>query len=296
VTGAGGRARLGRAKRCLGRELGRVGEWLDPAPSADSAEAPVACRFPLGHYYSPLPDSRELAVDPAHARVWPPRPRPTPGIDWNDEQQLRLATEVFAAQQRMDFVRDATVGGMDYWMTNDQYPPLDAWVLEGMLRHLQPARMIEIGSGYSSLVSARVNRELLDGSMTFTCIEPYPRDFLLRGVPGISGLRVEQVQDTPLSVFEELQEGDVLFVDTAHTVKTGGDVAWIFGEILPSRRAHPRRVPAGRLPRGMGARGLGMERDLPDPGVPRLQFGLRDPVRRPVDAVQPPRADRSGLP
>ena len=27
--------------------------------------------------------------------------------------------------------------------------------------------------------------------------------------------------------------GDVLFVDTAHTVKTGGDVVWIFQEIIP---------------------------------------------------------------
>ncbi len=206
-----------------------------PEPGAP-AEPEVACRFPLGHYYSPLPDSRELARQPRRSQVWPPAPRPTPGIDWNPDGQRRLAREVFARQERLQLAESETADASEYWAENDQYPPLDAWVLEGLLRHLRPARMIEIGSGYSSLVTARVNRELLGGAMDFTCIEPYPREFLTAGVPGISGLRVEAVQDTPPAVFAELGPGDVLFVDTAHTVKTGGDVAWIFGEIVPRLR------------------------------------------------------------
>jgi predicted O-methyltransferase YrrM len=193
----------------------------------------VACRFPLGHYYSPLPDSRELAREPRQWQVWPEKPRPTPGIGWNPETQRRLAGEVFARQDRLQLAHAETVDPTEYWAENDQYPPLDAWVLEGFLRYLRPARMIEVGSGFSSLITARVNRELLAGSMSFTCIEPNPRGFLADGVPGINNLRVEAVQDTPLSVFEQLEAGDVLFVDTAHTVKTGGDVAWIYGEIIP---------------------------------------------------------------
>ena len=205
-----------------------------------SSESPeqnrVACRFPLGHYYSPLPDSRELAQEPARSQVWPERPRPTPGICWNEDEQRRLAIEVFAAQERLAFAAEETPDPAEYWSSNDQYPALDAWVLEGFLRYLRPRRMVEIGSGFSSLVIARVNREFLDGSMRFTCIEPYPRAFLETGVPGISELRVEQVQHSPIELFEELGEGDVVFVDTSHTVKTGGDVAWIYGEILPRLR------------------------------------------------------------
>ena len=196
----------------------------------------MACRFPLGHYYSPLPDSRELAREPRRSQVWPPAARATPGIDWNPDEQRRLAQQVFAHQERLQLARTETADPSEYWAENDQYPALDAWVLEGFLRHLRPARMIEIGSGYSSLVTARVNRELLGDAMDFTCIEPYPREFLTAGVPGISGLRVEAVQDTPPAVFDQLGSGDVLFVDTAHTVKTGGDVAWIFGEIVPRLR------------------------------------------------------------
>jgi predicted O-methyltransferase YrrM len=216
----------------------RLRARLAPEPPQPAAppEPEVACRFPLGHYYSPLPDSRELAAEPRRSQVWPERPRATPGIDWRAEEQRRLALEVFAEQERLQLAHSETADPTEYWAMNDQYPALDAWVLEGFLRHLRPARMIEIGSGFSSLVTARVNRELLGGSMRFTCIEPYPRDFLSTGVPGVSDLRVEAVQDTPLEVFEQLDAGDVLFVDTAHTVKTGGDVPWIFGEIVPRLR------------------------------------------------------------
>ena len=51
----------------------------------------------------------------------------------------------------------------EYFTANDQYPALDAWLLEAMLTHLRPRRMIEVGSGFSSLVTARVNRERFAG-------------------------------------------------------------------------------------------------------------------------------------
>jgi len=106
-----------------------------------------------------------------------------------------------------------------------------------VLRYLKPREMIEVGSGFSSLVTVRVNRECFNGSMQFTCIEPYPRGFLLAGVTGITDLIVEKVEDVPLSRFETLDAGDVLFIDTSHTVRTGGDVVWLFGQVLPRLRS-----------------------------------------------------------
>ena len=41
-------------------------------------------------------------------------------------------------------------------------------------------------------------------------------------------------QDVPLDVIAELGEGDVLFVDSTHVVRTGGDVNRIFFELLPA--------------------------------------------------------------
>lgn len=189
--------------------------------------------FPPGHYHSPIPDTQMLASEPARSRVWPPHPRPTPGIDWRGQAQLELCSNVFARQEPMEFTTQDAAGPHDFYFGKGPFAPLDAWVLQALLRHLNPALAVEVGAGFSSLVTARTNREYLDQGMRFTCIDPYPRDFLVGGVPGITELRVEEVQETPLALFEELSERDVLFIDSSHAVKTGGDVPWIFNEILP---------------------------------------------------------------
>jgi SAM-dependent methyltransferase len=188
-------------------------------------------RFPVGHYYSPMYDAREIGR--RRETIWPSHPRATPDIDWREQAQQQLCESVFAKQHPLALRREPSEDPTEYWADNDQYPALDAWVLAAMLRHLRPQRMVEIGSGFSSLITARVNREELARQLDFTCIEPYPRDFLQAGVDGITTLRVEQIQDTPPEVFDQLAANDILFVDTSHTVKTGGDVPWIFHEVIP---------------------------------------------------------------
>jgi SAM-dependent methyltransferase len=196
----------------------------------------VRVRFPPGHFYSPLVDTRHLGADPERSRVWPESAPETPGVDWRDAEQVAFCRDVLAAQERLDLAPEPTGDPTTFFASNDQFPALDAWLLEGILRNLRPARMIEVGSGFSTLVSARVNREHLDQRLELTCIEPYPRDFVRAGIPGVSGLRVERLEETPLEVFTELEAGDVAFFDTSHVVKTGSDVVHIFGEILPRLR------------------------------------------------------------
>ncbi|MGB2875106.1 MAG: class I SAM-dependent methyltransferase, partial [Gaiellaceae bacterium] len=209
---------------------------LWPSPEEAAASPFVFVRFPPGHYYSPLPDTRGLGAEPLHSEVWPAKPRETPGIDWRDEEQVALCRDVFRGQTRLEHADGPTGDPTDYHIANDQYSGFDAWVLEAFLRHLSPVRMIEVGSGYSTLISARVNRELLGGAMELTCIEPHPRQFLVDGVPGVSALRIEKVQETPLVLFERLGENDVLFIDTSHVAKTGSDVVWLYQEVVPRLR------------------------------------------------------------
>ena len=210
-------------------------ERLPLSPSAEEAAAApfVHVRFPPGHYYSPLPDTRELGAEPRHSQVWPAIPGETPGIEWRDEEQVALCRDAFGSQQRLDFPDAPTGNASEYFTQNDQFAPFDAWVLEAFLRQLRPRQLVEVGSGFSTLVSARVNRELLGGATQITCIEPYPRPFLVNGVPGVAELRIERVQDTPLAVFEGLRRDDVLFIDTSHVAKTGSDVVWLYQEVLP---------------------------------------------------------------
>jgi Methyltransferase domain len=206
------------------------------APAADPAAAEVAHVWPLGHFYSPVPDTRELASEAGRRRVWPATPRETPGIDWRERAQLALLGEL-AAQGTLPFPASATGDPTEYHAGNPNFSKLDAWALQGMLRHLQPARVIEVGCGWSSLVTARVNREQLGGAVEVICVEPYPPNFLAGGgVDGISRLIEAPVQDVPVAEFERLGAGDVLFIDTSHVAKTGGDVQFLYHEVVPRLR------------------------------------------------------------
>jgi hypothetical protein len=200
--------------------------------SADHSEEQTLLCWPLGHFYSPVPDNRVLAQEPARSRVWPPIPRATPGIDWRGDEQVALLREL-GLQPGPEFPDAPTGDPHQYHAANGLFSRLDAWMLQAVLRQFRPSRMIEVGCGWSSLVTAQVNREHLDGSLDFTCVEPYPPAFLGGGVDGISRLVASRVEDLPLDPFLELSERDVLFIDSSHTVKTGGDVVFLFEEVIP---------------------------------------------------------------
>jgi hypothetical protein len=209
-----------------------------PSPadiSEDASSDGVQHCWPLGHHYSPVPDTRELAREPTRSRVWPAAVPETPGVDWRDDEQVRLVREL-GRQPRLTFADGPTGDPTEYHTGNEFFGALDAWALQAMLRHFRPARMIEVGSGWSTLVSARVNREHLGGGMQLTAIEPYPAEFLSGGVDGLGELIPAPVQDIPVERFLELAEGDVLFIDTAHVIKTGGDVQYLYHEVLPRLR------------------------------------------------------------
>jgi hypothetical protein len=103
-----------------------------------------------------------------------------------------------------------------------------------MLRHSRPKRVVELGSGYSTLVTQLAQRRSRDDRDSFEhrIFEPYP------WLPGVehedSSVIVAGAVEVPLEEFTRLERGDVLFVDTTHTVKVGGEVIRIVNEILPT--------------------------------------------------------------
>jgi hypothetical protein len=110
----------------------------------------------------------------------------------------------------------------------------DSAVLYAMLRHLKPKRYIEIGCGYSSVCSAAAlaRNEREGRACRSLLIEPYPPPFLSELAPPAEFLN-KKVQEVPLERFVELQEGDVLFIDTSHVIKTQNDVEHELLRILP---------------------------------------------------------------
>lgn len=194
----------------------------------------IACQpsmFAPGHFYSPIPDLREIKS--REAAIWAPT-KEMPSIDWSESGQLAFLQDVFPQYVGdIHFPMQRSPGDTAYFYRNNQFPMLDAEVLCCFLRHFQPARMIEIGSGFSSLVTAHVNRHHLKNQLRFTCVEPYPKQYLCDGVDGISELLIQKVQDIPLDYFDALKAGDVLFIDSSHVCKVGSDVNYLFFEIIP---------------------------------------------------------------
>lgn len=223
-------------------QMRRLGtrEIEGPLPSQAQATSwqELSSRYRLfsepGHFYSPVTGPAEL--EDLSDKLWPELPPQSPGIDYNDALHHALLSEHLPPfledfDYPVEGSRDSEL--TTYYRNNDQFGVLDAKALFSLLRHWQPRRMIEVGSGYSTLIALDVNRRFLGNRMEFTSIEPYPRAFLVNGNVGLKMLRTEKVQFTPLAVFEELQSGDALFIDSSHVLKTGSDLTYLLTEVLP---------------------------------------------------------------
>ena len=179
------------------------------------------------HFYQPIPDTQSLPET-----LWT-QPSELVGIDMNEAMQLDLLRRHFQ-KFRDEYARFATEPGVEenrFYLGNQLFDGVDALVAYCTVRHFQPQLIIEVGSGFSSLVLGDAVAKNTDSSLI--CIEPYPREFLREGFAGLRSLIEKKVQDIDLEFFSQLQAGDVLFIDSSHTVRIGGDVNYLFLEVLP---------------------------------------------------------------
>jgi hypothetical protein len=194
--------------------------------------APLA--YPPGHFYSPICDPARLRHryhDPWTTRT----PRELPGIDLARQAQ-RALWESWAP-----FFPDARSFATNqpsrrYRLPARNYDVGDAIIYCCMLRYLQPARLIEVGSGSSSAVALDTFDQFLPVRPRCTFIEPYPaflQSLLTQHDKDTVEIIATDVQNVPPPQFEDLQRNDVLFIDSTHIVKTGSDVVYELFEILP---------------------------------------------------------------
>lgn len=193
-------------------------------------------RWPPGHYYSPLPDFDALRARPESPPEAPPRE--LPGLRLNEDVQLRLLEEFAGLYADMPFKEEKTPG-LRYHFDNIWFRHTDAVVLYCMIRHLRPRRIIEIGSGFSSLVMLDTNEVHFENSISCTCIDPDMGRLVPALKPGdMDRVTVvdRQVQKVDLGIFDDLDGRDILFIDSSHVTKTRSDVNRIVFEVLPRLR------------------------------------------------------------
>lgn len=178
---------------------------------------------PAGHFYSPLTSraDRERAVAWSLDR----NGASLPGVEYSEEDGLSLGHDM--ARLWPDMVRDGR------YRCDEMYGLADAAIYYALLRMSKPARLIEIGSGYSTAV-ALDTIEAFGLSTSVTCIEPNATRLrsLLKPEDRVSIIELP-VQEIPLARFAELEPGDFLFIDSTHVAKPGSDVVYDFLRILP---------------------------------------------------------------
>ncbi|HEY4258465.1 MAG TPA: class I SAM-dependent methyltransferase [Candidatus Udaeobacter sp.] len=179
------------------------------------------------HFYQPIPDTRSLPET-----LWD-HPGKLVGIDMNETIQLDLLRNHFPKfRHEYDHFRVGPTGEPGhFYFNNGLFDGTDALVAYCMIRHFQPRLIVEVGSGFSSLVAAEAIAKNKDSALI--CIEPFPLDFLRQGFRGLQSLIEKKVEDLGLEFFSQLDSGDILFIDSSHTVKIGGDVNYLFLEVLP---------------------------------------------------------------
>ena len=181
--------------------------------------------------YSPIP-----AVPPAEDPIWSARAS-LHDIVLDLDRQLELL-ERDLRPYAAEFTRELRERDrFELW--NGQYVAGDAEALYALLRHLRPGRVLELGSGFSTLITAAAcARNAREGDPAeLLAVDPDPRIDLAKAIE--SGARLERrpCQELGLEPFLELDAGDVLFIDTSHVVKLGGEVNWLLLEVLPRLRA-----------------------------------------------------------
>ena len=184
--------------------------------------------YPTSDFYSPLPVISDLQKNMSR---WC-RPSELVGIEYDIEAMkflIKRLEEQYADEfKSLEKYRQYRTTGFGPGFTE-----LDALLLYYMIRDIKPQNYIEVGSGLSTkycALAAEKNAKI-GKPLNITCVEPYPYQ-MLKDIPHIR-IIAKEVQDVELSVFEKLDVGDILFIDSTHIVKIDSDVSFLFLEVIP---------------------------------------------------------------
>jgi hypothetical protein len=207
------------------RKIRMVG--VERLPSCKSALLRMGV-FPIrNHYYEPQFDLRSMQRPSTQER-------PLPGIDWNVDEQLALLESLSFADELADTPLEKP-DTLRFYLNNREFESGDAEFWYQIVRLRKPRRIFEVGSGNSTLMAIEAIRRNQEEDFAYTCkhicIEPYERPWLEDTTASVVRKKVE---DVDVALFSELEENDVLFIDSSHVIRPEGDVLFEYLELLPT--------------------------------------------------------------
>lgn len=188
-------------------------------------EMNYAQAHPFNHYESPFASIRELYTNERMVSK-----DDLMGIDLNINEQITVLKRIIQDKDSFESNRGR------YAVGNGMFDYVDALTLHSIICQYRPKTIIEIGSGYSTAVMLDTNEYCMKDQMDIISIEPYPERLLsiLREDDSEKfTLKKEFVQNVELEEFQCLEENDILFIDSSHVAKIGGDIQYEYFHILP---------------------------------------------------------------
>jgi hypothetical protein len=168
-------------------------------------------------------------------------------FEYNSDEPPFLNDQIFIDQKLQDTLNKMSPFAVEFnppeegdevnpeffFWKNRMFSHNDALAYYCMIRSVKPANIIEIGSGFSTLVALEAVG--INGSGNIYCIEPYPKEFL-KNERRISLLPMKAQEIQVQFLNDILKDGDFLFIDSTHTVKSGSDCLHIYLRLLPAVR------------------------------------------------------------
>lgn len=183
--------------------------------------------FPIrNHYYEPQFIYKTKSINKKDPRI-------LNGIDWNINEQLTML-EKFTYANELNNIPSSACKNKEFYWGNGNFESGDAEYWYQLLRHVKAKTIIEIGSGYSTLMARKAIEMNKTDDSSYTCnhicIEPYE-------MPWLESLDIkiirEKVENLDLDFFSVLEENDILFIDSSHIIRPHGDVLFEILELLP---------------------------------------------------------------
>lgn len=112
---------------------------------------------------------------------------------------------------------------------NEYFSGLDAIALYGLIARQNPRTFLEIGSGFSTHFARAAITDRALQTRIVSC-DPRPRTDVEQICDKLIRQPFEQLD---LSILDELESGDVFFMDSSHRCFTNSDVTVAFLEVIP---------------------------------------------------------------
>jgi predicted O-methyltransferase YrrM len=181
------------------------------------------------HFYSEIPDFRHLRS----TDYWR-KPMTMFGIRGSDTKAQVESARVCTAPY-LDILRNRNIHQESSQLNGEPgFGRNECDLLYSFVRSRKPAKIIQVGCGVSTAACLLAVDDEPDYKPEIVCVEPYPSNFLKKlGGEGKIRLLAEMAQTVPLEKLTDLNPGDLLFVDSTHTLKPGSEVPILICEVLP---------------------------------------------------------------